>query len=394
MIRQEHEFAIDVFDSGGRPLGRSLVSPDWAPLAEHVHFSGIRHGVLAAAMSQPPADLSPVWHLKRGAPLVGGVRIEMSGPTGQRHGASFGLSCFDAESRRVAGKLVDAGNLKNGEVFRYRVLAARREQPEAPSGRMALLDVEEIETPLVMVESSRQEFLDRSMGLGVRSDTDDGVLDVFVAQAVVEQCVDRVRAAGDLETGGVLIGRLRRDAAAGAAGVFLEITAHLPAQHTDQRKMQVTFTDRTWAAAREALALRQSDESIVGWFHSHPDFCGKCTAEKRANCSLNGIFFSTTDVSLHRTMFCRAWQVGLLLSNRPAGIIPALYGWQNGAVAARPFHLLAPPDQSPDHDLLIALGMADGGGQSVIRDVSGPGCQWSVVRCQLEGTATGRATDH
>jgi proteasome lid subunit RPN8/RPN11 len=197
---------------------------------------------------------------------------------------------------------------------------------------------------------------------------DDGVLPVFVAQALVAQCVDLVRAAGELETGGILLGRLHRDRSAGEDGVFLEITAQIPAQHTDQREMQVTFTDKTWAAARDVLALRRSDESIVGWFHSHPDFCRNCAPEKRANCSLNGIFFSSADVSLHRTMFARAWHVGLLFSNRPAGIIPALYGWQRGVVASMPFHLLAPPNEVVDPDLLRILG---GGEAPILATVGG-----------------------
>jgi proteasome lid subunit RPN8/RPN11 len=191
------------------------------------------------------------------------------------------------------------------------------------------------------------------VSLGGRSGTDDDVLPVFVAQELVAQCVDLVRAADTLEIGGILIGRMRRDT---AAGLFLEISAQIPAEHSEQQEMAVTFTDRTWAAARDTLAKRKSDESILGWFHSHPDFCANCTHEKRADCALNGIFFSKTDVSLHRTMFPRAWHVGLLLSNRPAGIIPALFGWERGEVKARPFYLLAPPAQVPDPALLEALG--------------------------------------
>ena len=379
MIRQDHEFSIDVFDSDGHLLGRSAVSPDWAPLAEHVHFSGIRRGILPPAMSQPPADVCPVWHADRGAPHVDGVRIEMSGPAGQQHGDSFPLDCFKAEAKRLSGEHVAAGTLKEGELFRYRVRAARRGPVAGPTGRMALLDVEEIEQPLVMTESSLQAFLDRSMSvggnvggnvggtegggagerLGQRSGMDDGVLPVFVAQDLVEQCVDLVRAAGDLETGGILIGRLHHDPSAGAEGIFLEITAQIPARHTDQAEMRVTFTDKTWAAARDALALRHSQESIVGWFHSHPDFCRKCPAEKREKCSLNGIFFSTADVSLHRTMFPRAWHVGLLFSNRPSGIIPALYGWDRGVVAAKPFHLLAPPNEVVDPLFRKTLGAVE-----------------------------------
>lgn len=360
MIRQKHEYSVDLYDRDGRPLGRSIVTPDWAPLAEHVHFNGIVRGVLPPLMSQPPAELCPVWHPRRGAPFVDGVRIEMNGPAGKRHSASFPLDCFKAEAKRVSGEHIAAGTLKDGELFRYRALARPRNQPAESSGRMALLDFEEIEQPLTMAESSLREFLDRSTSLGGRSRTDDEVLPIFVAQAVVAQSVDLVRAAGDLETGGILVGRLRQDRSAGAAKVFLEITAQIPALHTDQEEMRVTFTDKTWAAARDALALRQSEEMIVGWFHSHPDFCGKCTVEKRADCSLNGIFFSKTDISLHRTMFPKAWMAGLLFSNRPAGIIPAMYGWRRGAVAARPFHLLAPPNGELDRNLLKTLGTVDG----------------------------------
>lgn len=356
MIRQHYEFLIELFDRNARPLGRSIVKPDWGPLAEHVHFSGMLSGVLPPVMSQPPAELLPLWRPKRGEPFVKGLRIEMSSPNGKLHGESFPLDCFKEEAKRLSGEHVATGALTEGDVFRYRVVALPREHSVKPPGRIALMDFEEIEQPLVLTESSIQDFFGRSMSMGARSGIDDGVLPVFVAQELIAQCVDQVRAAGELETGGILIGRLHQDRNAPEARIFLEITGQIPAQHTDQQEMRVTFTDKTWAAARDALALRKSDESIVGWLHSHPDFCGKCSQAKRADCTLNGIFFSKTDIALHRTMFPRAWQVGLLFSNRPAGIIPAMYGWQRGSVAARPFHLMPPANRELDAQLLKTLG--------------------------------------
>jgi proteasome lid subunit RPN8/RPN11 len=151
-----------------------------------------------------------------------------------------------------------------------------------------------------MTESSMQGFLDRSERLGGRNEADDDDLPVFIAQALIEQAVERVITADTLETGGILLGRLHRDVNL-SDGVFLEITAQIPARHTEEREMQVTFTQQTWAAARDALALRRSDEQIIGWFHSHPDFCARCAPEKRAACALSGIFFSSADCSLHHS---------------------------------------------------------------------------------------------
>ena len=108
-------------------------------------------------------------------------------------------------------------------------------------------------------------------------DGDD--LPVFVAEALVEQALARVRQAGAMETAGILLGRLHRDP---GGIIFLELTAQLPASGTEAREMKVTFTPDTWAAARDALRLRQSDEAVMGWWHSHPYWCKACSCAQQA----------------------------------------------------------------------------------------------------------------
>jgi hypothetical protein len=183
---------------------------------------------------------------------------------------------------------------------------------------------------------------------------------VFVPRRVLMEAEAQARAGGDVETGGVLLGRLHRDAAAEAApgDLFLEVTAQLPAEHTVSQATRLTFTPATWAAAAAALALRGLAESVVGWWHFHPDFCRLrgCPPERRRSCAASSAFFSSEDVHLHATCFGAAHHVALLLSDGIRdGLSWSLYGWSHGMVAARGFHVLDPTLEGAD-DVSTATG--------------------------------------
>jgi hypothetical protein len=149
-----------------------------------------------------------------------------------------------------------------------------------------------------------------------------------------------------VETGGVLVGRLRRDGGphAAPAALFVEITAQVPAPHTQAQSTKLTFTAETWAAVQAAITLRRQGELMLGWWHFHPDFCRlrRCPAERRAGCAGASPFFSAEDVHLHATCFPSAYHVALLVSDStPDGMSWSLFGWSQGMVTARSFHVLA-----------------------------------------------------
>ena len=164
---------------------------------------------------------------------------------------------------------------------------------------------------------------------------------VFVQEFILDEIRGLMARAGAVETGGVLIGHLHRDDERN--DVFLEIAAQIPARFTQQELTSLTFTPETWSDVDAAVALRGRDEIHVGWWHSHParEWCKNCPAENRAVCKRSGEFFSSDDAALHRTIFPRAYSVGLVVSDSYAsGLTFPMFGWKNGQIATRGFHVL------------------------------------------------------
>jgi proteasome lid subunit RPN8/RPN11 len=163
-----------------------------------------------------------------------------------------------------------------------------------------------------------------------------GEMPLFIAREVIDQAMEMSQRAGDVEVGGVLVGRLRHDAS--VPEIFVEVTGLIPAQHTLASATKVTFTPETWAAVDAAIALRRRNEVKAGWAHFHPMFCRQCSADRRANCIFNKPFFSDEDCHLHRVCFSRAHHVALLVSDTPAeGMVITTYGWSKGMMKERGF---------------------------------------------------------
>jgi proteasome lid subunit RPN8/RPN11 len=169
---------------------------------------------------------------------------------------------------------------------------------------------------------------------------------VLVPAHVLDEILAHARQAGDVETGGILVGHLRRTPGA-SRELYVEVTAQVPALHAESQTAKLTFTAETWSEAQSFLELRGRDELMVGWWHLHPHFCKACPPESRSDCVFARDFFSTEDVHLHRTCFSRAWQIALLASDH-GGPEPsiALFSWRNGSVVQRGFDVLA--DESRD----------------------------------------------
>jgi len=116
------------------------------------------------------------------------------------------------------------------------------------------------------------------------------------------------------ELGGVLLGVVSQD-----SEPTVQITAMIPAQHTDAGSASVTFTHETW---QEMLAVKDRDFpdlKIVGWFHTHPGF---------------GIFLSRFDLHIHENFFNLEWQVAYVVD--PLAHTEGFFRWENGAVRKTP----------------------------------------------------------
>ena len=379
-----YQFAIELFAPDGRRLGQVPVAPDWEPALESAAFAGIRRGRLPAMTGTPSGTVEPIWHADLGEPYVRAFRAQVACADGDVVSSEIPTAYVRALARSASAAFVASGALQAGDVFTYIVCAfasaapahepgpstalgtcfgtaaARPPEPErdsqarqgraadgwVPQGEAELADgfaVEPIVEPLTIEETPLARFSARAVAQGPQA---DGDMPVFIPQSVLDEAVELSRQAGDVEAGGILIGRLHRDST--LPEVFVEITALFPAPHTVSQATKVTFTAETWSAVDAAIALRGRGEKKIAWLHSHVDWCRSCPPDKRARCTLSNAFFSADDVHLHRVCFGRAYQVALLVSeNADASFTCSLFGWRRGMVEARGYHVIDPGHTTP-----------------------------------------------
>jgi hypothetical protein len=352
------QYTIELYKKEGEQdyLGTFAVTPDFEPAMEWARFSAIRKDPpTPLVLGEGPAAVEPVWHRSVGQPYLEGFKAIVDGD-GQP-GAAFAIPLgYVASLARVASaRLVEGGKLQAGESFQYVVCASASEGPAATADQEASKFAVK---PMGQVLDGREIEMDRLLA-GARpwGAVDEDEMPVFVPQSVIEEAVDAMAAAGDTETGGILIGHLRRDR--GGRGLLLEVTAQVQAQHAEHELTRLTFTPETWTAVDAALALRARGELYAGWWHTHPSrhWCDQCPPEKRQSCKIagqsSGDFFSAHDVALHRAIFSRAYSVALVISDGCEGGHPVwrLFGWRYGMLMARGFHILhsAAPSAAAAH---------------------------------------------
>ncbi|MEW5940422.1 MAG: Mov34/MPN/PAD-1 family protein [Chloroflexota bacterium] len=119
---------------------------------------------------------------------------------------------------------------------------------------------------------------------------------VFMTQPAYSRiCVHSV---SDLrnEVGGVMIGEWCVDGESGKE--FIVVDHALPARHTRQSAVHLTFTQDSLVAIHDEIDQRYKGKRIVGWYHTHPRM---------------GIFLSHYDTWLHQHFFPEPWQVALVV---------------------------------------------------------------------------------
>ena len=85
---------------------------------------------------------------------------------------------------------------------------------------------------------------------------------VFVSRRVLDEAAERTHAEEGSETGGILIGKLWRDADAGE--IFAEVTAQIPAEHTSGSNVKLTFTPANLGRGRCCFAAAQAWRNLSG----------------------------------------------------------------------------------------------------------------------------------
>jgi proteasome lid subunit RPN8/RPN11 len=112
-----------------------------------------------------------------------------------------------------------------------------------------------------------------------------------------------------VEICGVLVGSWHRD----GAGPFVKIIESIRGEGAETKFAEVTFTHQTWAKINAEMDTKFSKLSIVGWYHTHPDF---------------GIFLSDRDRFIHEHFFSGPGQIAHVVD--PIRKMEGVFIWRNG----------------------------------------------------------------
>jgi len=327
--QDRHRWLASIESPTGEAITTATLEPDFEPVRRWAQFE--RWLQSGGGASAPVGDIEPLWTPAGQPPYVSGIRIGHAGSN--RAYSEFPVGIFADSVSKAATHLVESGVLEAGQQFQYRVFAITGSQPDPvrPDG----FEIEAIaEEPNVWI-AELDPLLVRSSRLGSAGAT-PGAMPILVEQRVLDDATAQARTAGDLETGGILLGKLCRDPSGRA---FVYITAQIPAEHTHATRESLRFTPETWACVQAARQLRGADELIVGWQHSHPHFCAQCPEARRSACPLSKPMFSAADRRVHREVFQSPWSVALLLSFL-GDELPSydVFAWQRGRIAHTEFY--------------------------------------------------------
>jgi hypothetical protein len=93
---------------------------------------------------------------------------------------------------------------------------------------------------------------------------------------------------------------------------LLDLIESIRGEGAETRFAEVTFTHQTWAKINSEMDTRFSTLSIVGWYHTHPDF---------------GIFLSDRDRFIQEHFFCGPGQVAHVID--PIRKIEGVFDWRD-----------------------------------------------------------------
>ena len=145
----------------------------------------------------------------------------------------------------------------------------------------------------------------------------DQVFRVFMDPVTHDEIWKHASADTNVEICGVLVGKWAKD----EKGPFLGISASIRGEAAAKKFAEVTFTHDTWAAINAEMDSKYADRSIVGWYHTHPDF---------------GIFLSERDRFIQENFFSAPGQVALVVD--PLRKIEGLFVWMAGKPQLAPHY--------------------------------------------------------
>lgn len=112
---------------------------------------------------------------------------------------------------------------------------------------------------------------------------------VFFAKEALETLISHLDTEPRIEQGGILFGNAYEDS---RFGIYVEITAAVPAPQTIGTVAHLEFTPDSWLSIMNYATAQHSSENLVGWYHSHPN---------------HGVFMSSVDMRTQAAFFSHPW---------------------------------------------------------------------------------------
>jgi len=138
---------------------------------------------------------------------------------------------------------------------------------------------------------------------------------IFLHLEAIGAIVDSLPGQGQVEVGGLLVGRECED----EAGVYLLVAGAIPARQARSTSVSVTFTHETWNQLSAEKASCYPDQAIVGWYHTHPGL---------------GVFLSERDLFIHRNFFADSTHIAVVID--PSKFAWGIFYWQDLDLVAAP----------------------------------------------------------
>lgn len=117
---------------------------------------------------------------------------------------------------------------------------------------------------------------------------------VYIKADALENLATHLESNLRIEQGGILFGNAYEDP---MQGIYVEITAAVPAPATIGTGAHLDFTPDSWLGIMDYAKHQHPQENIVGWYHSHPGI---------------GVFMSGTDMNTQRAFFYHPWCLSIV----------------------------------------------------------------------------------
>ena len=132
---------------------------------------------------------------------------------------------------------------------------------------------------------------------------------IYFDAAVHTELLRHVGEDTSVEVGGVLVGQWLRD----DDGPFVAVSHFIRCESPESKPAELTFTHDAWTTIHQEMDTRYCDLSIVGWYHSHPDF---------------GIFLSERDSFIQQHFFSGPGQIAHVVD--PVRKTEGAFIWRDG----------------------------------------------------------------